>query len=114
MSVKDENFPDPWSFKGYVAGIRQVDKASGLGFRFPRATRREPRNTPEKLREGGIYTVDGCEIHFAPPKKPWNDLIPQRKYQQTIVSHGFNVVQDFVHPQYGFMIRQIKTAVDKT
>ena len=21
-------------------------------------------------------TVDGCEIHFAPPKKPWNDSIP--------------------------------------
>ena len=24
------------------------------------------------------------EIHFAPPKKPWNDSIPQRKYQQTL------------------------------
>ena len=29
------------------------------------------------------HSVDGCEIHFAPPKIPWNDSIPQRKYQQT-------------------------------
>ena len=28
------------------------------------------------------------EIHFAPPKKPWNGLIPCT-YQQTVVSHGF-------------------------
>ena len=32
-------------------------------------------------------TVDGCEIHVAPSKKPLNDLISQRKYQQ---KHGFN------------------------
>ena len=35
----------------------------------------------------------------APPKKPRKDNSP-RKYQQLLVSHGFNVVQDFVHPQY--------------
>ena len=40
--------------------------------------------------------VDGCEIHFAPPKKPWDDPILQHKYQQTL---WFEV--DFVHPQYG-------------
>ena len=35
----------------------------------------------------------------APPKKPRKDDSP-RKYQQKMVSHGFKVVQDFVHPQY--------------
>ena len=35
-----------------------------------------------------IPTVGGCEIHFAPPKKPWNGLIPC-KHQQTVVSRGF-------------------------
>ena len=34
------------------------------------------------------YTVDGDEIHFAPPKKTWNDSIPP-VYQQTMASHGF-------------------------
>ena len=27
-------------------------------------------------------------------------MIPQRSYQRTMVSNGFKVVQDFVHPQY--------------
>ena len=31
--------------------------------------------------------------------KPWNDSLC--KYQQILASHGFKVVQDFVHPQYG-------------
>ena len=31
--------------------------------------------------------MDGCEIHFAPPMKLWNDMIPC-KFQQTMVSHG--------------------------
>ena len=31
--------------------------------------------------------------HCAPPKKPSNVSIPQRKYQQTTVSHGFQVVR---------------------
>ena len=39
------------------------------------------------------------EIHFAPPEKPWNDD-SLAKYQQTLVSHGVKVVQEFVHPQY--------------
>ena len=30
-------------------------------------------------------TVDGCEIHFAPPKKPWNDDSPGFK----VVRNGF-------------------------
>ena len=29
--------------------------------------------------------LDGCEIHFAPPKNPWNDLIPL----QIPTSNGF-------------------------
>ena len=32
----------------------------------------------------------------APPKKPWNDA----SRVNTMVSYGFKVVQDFVHPQY--------------
>ena len=40
-----------------------------------------------------------AEIHFAPPKKPWNDnfLVNTR---QAMVFHGFKGVQDFVHAQY--------------
>ena len=36
----------------------------------------------------------------APPNKSRKDDSP-RKYQPKMVSHGFKVVQDFVHPQYG-------------
>ena len=36
------------------------------------------------------------EIQFAPPKKPWDHDSPANA-----ISHGFVVVQDFVHPQYG-------------
>ena len=41
------------------------------------------------------------EIHFAPPKKPWNDSIPQRKYQQPMVSTMVSrwCDMDSVHPQ---------------
>ena len=48
-----------------------------------------------------VITVDGCEIHFAPPKKPWFLMSPQRKYQATIVSYGFPVVRNGFrnHPQ---------------
>ena len=42
-------------------------------------------------------TVD--EIHFAPPRKPWYDDSPVNTNQQ-MASHGFKVVQEFVHPQY--------------
>ena len=40
------------------------------------------------------------EIHFAPPKKPSGMSRFPCKYQQAMASHGFKVVQDFVHPQY--------------
>ena len=39
-------------------------------------------------------------------RKPWNDDSPC-KYHPTMVSHGFNVVQDFVHPQYVFHMDKI-------
>ena len=39
------------------------------------------------------------EIHFAPPKKPWLVMIPPPKCQ-TMASHGFQMVQDLVHPEY--------------
>ena len=42
-------------------------------------------------------TVDGRNP--APRKNPWNDDSPV-KNQQIMVSNGFKVVQDFVHPQY--------------
>ena len=47
-----------------------------------------------------VDTVNGCEIHFAPPKKPRNDSIPL----QIPTNNGFpwfRRCQGFVHPQYG-------------
>ena len=41
------------------------------------------------------------EIHFAPPKKPWNDDSPVNTNKQWFF-HGFKTVQNFVHPQYEF------------
>ena len=32
------------------------------------------------------HTVNGCEIHFASPKRPWNDLIPLQIQKQIVVS----------------------------
>ena len=40
----------------------------------------------QQVHFGWVDTVDGGEIHFAPLKKPWNDSIPQLKYQQAMVS----------------------------
>ena len=42
-------------------------------------------------------TLDGRNP--APPKQSWNDD-PPVYVKQTVVPHGFNLVQDFVHPQY--------------
>ena len=42
--------------------------------------------------------VDGRNL--APPKKPCNDDFHVDTRQQTMVSHNFKVVQDFVHPHY--------------
>ena len=39
------------------------------------------------------------EIHFAPPKKPWNDDSPANTNEQWFPM-VLKVVQDFVHPQY--------------
>ena len=50
-------------------------------------------------------TVDGQNP--APPKKPWNDIL--YKYHQAIVSHGFKVVQDFVHPQHMVCAHVVKS-----
>ena len=46
------------------------------------------------------HTVDGCEIHFAPPEKQGNPDSLVNNYQPQMASYGFKVVQDFVHPQY--------------
>ena len=47
-------------------------------------------------------TVDGCEIHFAPPKKPWNHSIPLQIATNNGCNHGFKVVRNGFrnHPQY--------------
>ena len=37
--------------------------------------------------QNGTPTVDGCEIHFAPPKKPWNNDSPVNTNKR----HGFNL-----------------------
>ena len=42
----------------------------------------------------GIRGMD--DIQFAPPKKPWHDDSPATAN----ILHGFNVVQDSVHPHY--------------
>ena len=42
------------------------------------------------------HTVDGRNP--APPKKPCNDDSPVNT-NKLMVSHGFNMVEDFVHPQ---------------
>ena len=34
----------------------------------------QPLDAPSLNQDA--HTVDGCEIHFAPPKKPWKDWIP--------------------------------------
>ena len=46
---------------------------------------------------GGADTADGQNP--APPKRPWQDDSSVDS-QQAMVSHGFRVVQDFVHLQY--------------
>ena len=40
------------------------------------------------------------EIHFAPTKRPGMRDDSPNKFQRTMLSHGFQVVQDFVHAQY--------------
>ena len=40
------------------------------------------------------------EIHFAPPKKPWSDDSSVNTNKRYGFNHGFQVVQDIVHPQY--------------
>ena len=46
------------------------------------------------------HTVDGCEIHFAPPFRNPGMIRFLGKYQQTMVSTMVSwVVQEFVHPQ---------------
>ena len=47
-----------------------------------------------------VNTLDGCEIHFAPPNKPWCLMIPEQILASNGFNHGFKVVQDFVHPLY--------------
>ena len=62
---------------------------------------REPQRSKKVKRgtnSGEDFSNTADERNRAPPKKPWNDDSP--KYQQTMVFHGFKVVQDFAHPQY--------------
>ena len=49
----------------------------------------------ESTKQHAHNTVDGRNP--APPKKPWNDDSP-RTYQQTMVSHGFQVVRNGFRP----------------
>ena len=71
----------------------------------PQSTRSElsPRdmgNGTRLLRTRGKVLWMDKMLH--PPKKPWNDDSPvnTNKLWFRMVSHGFKVVQDFVHPQY--------------
>ena len=65
---------------------------------------------------GPPHTVDGRNP--APPRKSENDDSPVNTNKQ-MVSHGFKVVQDFVHPQYlpsaakraGLLLRQLGEVV---
>ena len=51
------------------------------------------------LSHTGIPTVD--EQNPEPPEKPWGDAS-----QETMVGYGFQVVQDFVHPEPSLSARE--------
>ena len=50
---------------------------------------------PGGWRRRSQVGVAGCEIHFAPPEKPWNDSIPRylNAKQRYGFNHGFQVVR---------------------
>ena len=66
-----------------------------------RAPETSPKQTPrwaltQKAQKVTLLWMDEILHHLANPKR----MAPPCKCQRTTVSHGFQVVQDFVHPQY--------------
>ena len=66
------------------------------------------------LRDQAPATVDGPNPMSQRSEALVSDSTPQRRYQQRMGSHGFEVVQDLVHPQNHPTVLEVELLLPKS